>query len=370
MRKPSNTLFIIFSLQTGGTQKMMLNVLNEITLENRKKVLFMYNYYPNPHFEEVLSKDVVIYTCSSRSWFKHLKRLHILLRIIRKEKIGNIVSFASQGAYLAILSRKIYFYKKLPIIYRMVSVDAALTTARNRLMSHINRYIYMNVLCKKVNIIVSQSIYMTQSLLAQNAKNVSHKIVTINNLLDTKFIQLKAKEPIEIEDQFFIYVGRLSIEKNITGIIQAFNKIQYQIKQKLLILGDGAERNNIEILIDKLNLKSKVILLGFKDNPYRYIEKATGLILFSEYEGLPNVILEAMTCNTLCIVSSFNGADEIISHNINGYIVEKNNIEQLSDAMLKAADESIFKKRLIDNANKFVKKLNEKSIHIYQNILS
>ena len=57
----SNQLFIIFSLTSGGSQRMLLNILNEIDTPHTNKILYLYNYYPNPGLEQQLTEDIKIY---------------------------------------------------------------------------------------------------------------------------------------------------------------------------------------------------------------------------------------------------------------------------------------------------------------------
>ena len=88
------------------------------------------------------------------------------------------------------------------------------------------------------------------------------------------------------------------------------------------MLGDGELKENVEKLISDLQLKEKVILPGFKKNPFKYISRADVFVLPSFYEGFPNMLVEAMACGTPVIATDCpTGPAEIMKAN-----AEKGNI--------------------------------------------
>ena len=109
----SNQLFIIFCLTSGGTQRMLVNLLNKIDTPHTNKILYLYNYYPNPGLEQQLTEDIKIYKCDTRNILKHLNRFLLLLRILRKEKISQIVSFAKNGTYHALFAKVFFPFRNI-----------------------------------------------------------------------------------------------------------------------------------------------------------------------------------------------------------------------------------------------------------------
>jgi N-acetylgalactosamine-N,N'-diacetylbacillosaminyl-diphospho-undecaprenol 4-alpha-N-acetylgalactosaminyltransferase len=362
-------LYIIFSLGNGGTQRNIVNTLNNIELKNKKKILFLYNAIKTSDLENQIDESVKIYRVTSKSMFKHFIRLKVLVSIIKNENIFSIFSFALNGSYLALFSKLFFPFRKLPIIYRLVSVDSALTSSRFLIISKLKNFIFIHFLCRFVNTIICQSDFMYNSLTTQSRKFLSKKSIVIKNLIDFPRINNSLNESFKVDYEYFTFIGRLSPEKNVLQIVEAFNIIKEKSTCKLLIIGDGSEYEKIRSYVKLSNLEERVLLLGFQSNPYKYLKNSLGLILFSKYEGFPNVLLESMYCKTPVITSNFEGAEEIVNHNETGYIVERNDIASLAMHMNQISDKSK-NIQLINNAYKFVLKLNNDSENKYKGLIN
>ena len=104
---------------------------------------------------------------------------------------------------------------------------------------------------------------------------------------------------------------------------------------KLYIVGEGTERKKLEQQVLELGLENKVIFLGKKSNPYIYMKNADLFILSSRFEGFPNVLLEANACGTYAICNNIlGGVNEIIRENINGNIVDFNDVNKTSELII------------------------------------
>ena len=88
--------------------------------------------------------------------------------------------------------------------------------------------------------------------------------------------------------------GRLTRQKNFASLIRAFAQVRARRPAKLLILGEGEERQRLTELINELNLQEHVALPGFVDNPFPYMKRSSVFVLSSLWEGLPNVLIQAM----------------------------------------------------------------------------
>ena len=98
--------------------------------------------------------------------------------------------------------------------------------------------------------------------------------------------------------------------------------------------------------------------------------KAKALVLFSRFEGMPNVVLESMICKTPVIVSDFEGVEDIVIDKETGYIVQRKNIEQLSKAMLFIIQNPNRIQPISENAYQFAKQLSENSISNYSLLIN
>ena len=102
----------------------------------------------------------------------------------------------------------------------------------------------------------------------------------------------------------------------------------------LLLIGDGDEEQNIRNYIKYFNLCDRVMLLGWKNNPYPYIKSARLLVLTSDFEGLPTVLIEALSLNTPVVSTDCPcGPSEILQGKLSRFLVPLNDVKSLADAM-------------------------------------
>lgn len=159
-------------------------------------------------------------------------------------------------------------------------------------------------------------------------KNYNNKeVVKIYNFLDFDLIEKKAEEKLEKDyGKYIISVGSLTENKNHKLLINAFKilKDKYKVSEKLLIAGEGRERENLEKQIRELNLENDVLLLGQKENPYKYIKNSELYVISSKDESFSLTLVEAMFLKKLVISVKSNGPIEILKNNKYGVLVENN----------------------------------------------
>ena len=139
-----------------------------------------------------------------------------------------------------------------------------------------------------------------------------------------------------------IGAGNLSPWKGFTDLITAFSLIKNKEDLKLVILGDGPLKHDLESLILELNLQDKIMLKGNVSNPFKYFAKSSLFALSSRVEGLPNVIVEAMMCG--CKIVSYDcptGPREILQNGKYGTLVEPGNVPMLSSSLVESLENSL-----------------------------
>ena len=174
-----------------------------------------------------------------------------------------------------------------------------------------------------------------------------------------------------------IIAGRLSWEKAHKYLLQAWPKILQSVPEaRLVIVGDGDERKNIEKIIDELNIKSTVELKGMlsHDKTLYEIKKSEIFVCPSLAEGLGNVFIEAQACGTPPIGTNVGGIPDIIKDKENGLLIEPKNSEQIADAIIELLQDNVLRNKLRNKGletsqqfswNNFIKKITV----IYQDIL-
>jgi glycosyltransferase involved in cell wall biosynthesis len=175
------------------------------------------------------------------------------------------------------------------------------------------------------------------------------------------------------DKKYLIGVGRLANQKNFKFLIEILYEIRKQNKNiELIILGKGELENELKSLSKSLNIDKYVHFLGFQKNPYKYMTKSNIFCLTSMWEGLPQVLAEAMICK-LPIVSHKckSGPDEMIENNKTGILVDYNNKKAFVDSILKLLENENFSQEIKLNAFKYAKKEYslENSFRKYKNII-
>lgn len=160
-------------------------------------------------------------------------------------------------------------------------------------------------------------------------------IYRINNPVDLSKIH-----PVERRNKgTLLFVGRLSEEKNIGIIIGAIALAKTE--WKLDIVGDGDEKEKLINLAKEFDVTNKVSFVGWADDPWKYAEGATALVLSSMYEGSPLVAIEALSCGLPIIANHSSRVGEVIIQNETGCLYEDNDIEGLAFILDDIANEKI-----------------------------
>ena len=135
-------------------------------------------------------------------------------------------------------------------------------------------------------------------------------------------------------------VGRLTPQKDFITLIHAFARVRRNKPVRLMILGEGADRQELEALVRLLKLEEDVSLPGFVENPYSYMAHASVFVLSSRWEGLPTVLIEALSCGTRVIATDCpSGPREILAGGLYGSLVPMRNAPALAVAITAALSE-------------------------------
>lgn len=318
-----NILIIIDKIKSGGAQKIAINLavyLKKIYKYNVKIATFQ-TIHEEKEIDgvEIIDLNIPKSTNKVRKVLNVIKRIVALKNLKKKYNITHSISFLTVPNFVNCVSK-----------YR----DKIIISIRNE-MSKVEKdeiSTYMNKIAgKKADIIVPVSKY----ILEDEKKNYNldeNKMEVIYNFCNPEKEEELSKEGIDKKwDTIFenkhviINVGRLEEQKGQIHLIRAFSSIADKLPNTVLVIvGEGTKRKLLENEINKLNLKDKVYLIGYEDNPIKYIKKSKIFVLSSLYEGMPNVVLEAMAAGIPVISTCCNpGIIEISSKNLNNLKVEK-----------------------------------------------
>jgi glycosyltransferase involved in cell wall biosynthesis len=132
-------------------------------------------------------------------------------------------------------------------------------------------------------------------------------------------------------------VGRLQKAKGFPLLIESFAQVARTNECRLMILGEGVERAGLEQLVRKLGLERSVTLPGFVVNPLPYMRRARVFVLASEYEGMPNSLLQAIACGTAVVSTDCeSGPREILANGDRGRLVPVGDVKAMTEAIIDA----------------------------------
>jgi glycosyltransferase involved in cell wall biosynthesis len=177
--------------------------------------------------------------------------------------------------------------------------------------------------------------------------------ICIYNIVDDASSRLRMQEALDHpwlthkECPVLVAAGRLAPWKGFTDLLHAMKLLERGPKVRLLILGDGPLRAELQGMIDELGLRDAVQLLGYVDNPLKYYRQADAFVLSSLVEGLPNVLVEAMLCGCTPVATDCpTGPREVLGDGKYGYLVPVRNPEALAEGIMQALANPVPQARL------------------------
>jgi len=172
--------------------------------------------------------------------------------------------------------------------------------------------------------------------------------VCVYNIVDDRQSRLRLMERVEhpwLTNKtvpVLVAAGRLAEWKGFADLINAFRILRQNRPVRLLILGDGPLKGELQAQIDELGLTDDIQLAGYVQNPLKYFKRADVFVLSSHVEGLPNVLVEAMMCGCTPVSTDCpTGPRELLEGGKYGYLVPMYDPPAMASGILKALDNPI-----------------------------
>jgi glycosyltransferase involved in cell wall biosynthesis len=313
--------FFMPSLRGGGAERVMLELATEFSKAGMSVDLVLVKA-EGPYLPLVPDTINVVDLAANRT----LKALPALVAYLRRRRPHAILATIDHINMMTVWAR---FIACVPsrVVLRISNMAPERKTGRyGRLGMPILKFLKrMTFLYADRIIAVSAGV---KGNLNERVSLPADTIDVIYNPVDGDKLQSLSREAIGHcwfdtgQVPVILAVGRLEKQKDYPTLLRAFAKVRVQQPCKLLILGEGSERNRLEAMIDDLGLKSDVSLPGFVSNPFPYMAKARVLVLSSTHEGMPNVLIQALALGTPVIATDCaSGPDEILDGGRYGSLV-------------------------------------------------
>ena len=265
-----------------------------------------------------------------------------LARYLRREKPDGIASVLDHANIAALLARRLARSPARAVVIEQNNLSLAAangSTRLDRIMPWLANRFY-----PWADAVVGVSAGVIDDLVGLLPAVPADRFHVIYNPIVTPAMREKARAPIDHPwfangDRVLVAVGRFRDQKDFPNLIKAFAQVRSQREAKLLILGDGSERSKLERMVVEMNLSDDVALPGYTDNPYAYLSRATAFVLSSKWEGLPTVVIEALSCGAPVVATDCpSGPREILADGRFGRLVPVGDSAALAAALVRVLD--------------------------------
>ena len=325
-------ILLINSLTSGGAERVVLTLVDKFIERKRKVNLVLIE---RQQFYEAPKKAATHFLTTYETLDHNILKLPFLfisaLRLKKQtEKESSIVQSHLPRANCTNILAKMMGgkHKTQLVIHSSTNFDS-----KSRLYRFLGKWLMRQVFDRADSLVFISEVMRRELNAYFKLSNSGNQAVIYNpHILDE--IREKANEELtgfqfDPEKKYLVFAGRIVSLKRIGDILAAFEQVSLEKEElELLILGEGDETKALKQQVAMLNLSAKVHFLGYQSNPYAFIARADILLLASDREGLPNILIESMACGTPVISSDcISGPREIISPDSDLDVQLKNKIE-------------------------------------------
>lgn len=318
----------------GGIENAIASLANLLVSKYEVEIISTYKLYSEPVFN-ISEKVKITYLITD------IKPNQKELKFYRKNK-----NYSMLAKELMKSSKVLYLRKKRMIeAIKNLNTDVVITTRtlHNKWLSKYGKDSYKKIAWehnhhnndnKYIKALVDSCENLDNLVLVSNEltnfykKELGEKAIYIPNCLDST-----TKKTSKLDSKNLVAVGRLSKEKGFDDLLKLFKKLSTKYPDwKLNIIGDGMEKNNLLELSKELKLGDKVIFHGYQNKEYinNILEDSSIYVMTSLTESFGLVLIEAMNYGIPCVsYDSAQGANEIITDGIDGYLIKDRNEDEM-----------------------------------------
>lgn len=327
------------SLRGGGAERVMVTLANAFA-ERSFVVDLVLASASGPYLTEVSPAVNVVDLGRSRV----ITSLPGLVRYLRKRKPTALLSAMGHANLVALLAKKLSGGNTRVVVSERnnSSVEANQNKGlRYLIIRSLNHYLYRSA---KVVHAVSQGVAAASAkelgLPLERIQVIYNPVVT-QQMLEMSCTNVNFPWLVNDGRKMVVAAGRLTKQKDFTTLIRAFALLQSKTNARLVIMGEGELRSDLERLVAENSLQQAVFLPGFVENPFAVMKRADLFVISSAWEGLPNVLIQAMACGAPVVSTNCpSGPAEILENGKWGRLVPVGDVETLAKAMLDTLTET------------------------------
>ena len=363
-------LFYHPEFSDGGAEKTNLLISEE--LSKKYNIIFLSNFFSTKFDQDMKRigiKKIKLNSSRTITSFFEIKK------IIKKLKPDLVFPVQTHANILLILMKLLFFNNNLKIVCcERLSPQSYNKNFKGKVILFLAKILYRyadKIICNSKGLSdeikrISNSnniTYIYNPTLKNNFKNLANKF----KVNEKPFLN-KGKRKI------IISIGRFDENKNQMMLLRAINNLKKKMNVEVVFLGEGHKKDDLIKYSKKINFSNNLYFLGFKKNPYPYLLKSDLFVLTSNFEGLPNVLIEAMSLGVPIIsTDSPSGPKEILLNGKAGFLIRRNDHKSLSskiDLFLSRPNIFIKKKSFYKKSLKrfFPKKNLKKYLNIVKNL--
>ena len=337
MPAPKRIAFFLPSLSGGGAERVLVTLANSLARRDHP-VDFVLCSRSGPYLKE-LDERITIVDLQTR---RVLAAVWPLLRYLREVQPHALVSSLMHSNVVAAIACGLNGRKQRLVLREANTLGVGGRTAslKGKVLLEMVRWAYRRA---DALVAVSQGVLEQMVRVVRPSFRVEVRVilnpVIEQSLRDKAVLAPEPTWPWPAEEPTLLGAGRLVPAKDFDTLLRAFAKVNAARPSRLIILGEGPERAALEAQALRLGVADRVWLPGFVENPFAHMRQASAFVLSSRLEGLPNVLIQAMACQTPVVATRCpSGPEEILENGRLGVLVEMGDAEAMAHAVLKILD--------------------------------
>jgi len=318
-------LFILPSFSGGGAERVSINLIKKIHLNGRRVEIIVFNC--DGAFTSMIPPGVIVHDLKTKRLLSSILPLIFKLRLLRPDVIFS--TFGYINIPLIVINRIFFIGSKVWVREANMPSISLINNPHYKIVKFGYRWIYNyaeRVLCTSEKMrnefICSFNISRSKTYILPNPVDEDY--------IRSSFAGMKLKKNNNIN---FIAAGRLVYQKGFDRLLFWFSCVK-DTKSNLIIFGDGPLKEELQKTSEDLGISNRVIFMSFSDDFWKWVAMADVFLLSSRWEGMPNVVLEALACGTPVISTAESGGILEISMNTYGsYVTVASTQEDFIEAM-------------------------------------